>query len=403
MIFALLVLLGNLNGSSYEDEQQKDYDRLENLKNMEGEFESDKGGIFSRLRFWKSKEDIEKDKQGDNQTTVSVDTAEGKMEFKVDIDRRHIDEHIDRHYTMQHFREAINDIHLMLAPIISVETFYTLNRSGLAGEDETIRRELIKKVWWMVHQMYRNEDDLKKNVTILLSNADFIKRPNFKLGEFYFDNRFEKTEELVYYIKDERVKQINLEYLGVRDKVVAKASEIEDITHLLNEALDEFYQVHNQILMIYNEEIKKASQMNEISPEVLAHLEHLFKERAKIIDLTQMLLREALTFRDHKDELMKIFERADFVVKGVDLKLQADDFNDEQYFDKHKEESDARGIENSVRHKLETGEIEMSDIKDVNLANNILKGGIEFETKKSVSLTKALLSCSLLLAVAFNY
>ena len=403
MVFALLIMLRHMEEDSFEEEQQRDYDKLENMKNMENEFESDKGGIFARLRFWKSKEDIEKDKEGENQSTVSVDTAEGKMKFNVDLDRRHLDEHIDRHYTMKNFREAINDIHIKLAPIIGVETFYTINKSGLEGVDEVVRRDLIKKIWWMVHQMYRNEDDLKKDVTILLSNADFIKRPDFKLGEFFFKDRFDKTEELVYFIKDDRVKQINIEYLALRDKIVAKASEMEDLIKLLDEALKDFYKVHNQILMIYNEKIRQGKQMNEIDPEVIAYLEHLFKERAKIIDLTQMILREVLTFSDHKDELMKLFERADFVVKGVDMKLQADNFNDEQYFDEKKKESDAAGIENSVRHKLETGEIQMSDIKDVNLANNILKGGIELQENKSISLPKALLVSSLLLMVSFNY
>ena len=384
-ILLLILLLPSLfSTSSFAEDQERDNSLLENFKNVESEYESEKETIFSQLKFWRRKKDIQD--TPDDASTIKLQTDQGDMTLTVDLLKRHVDNHIDRDHNMIHFRTAINDILLKLSPIIKVETFYTMNKSRMGDEDGAFEAELGRQIWWMVNQMYRNEDDLKKDVVILMSNADFIKNPNFKLGQFYFGHKYDKTEEMIYFVKDPRVENVNQEYRELRDVVVGKANEIEDLVKLLDETFQAFYDVHQKILSTYNEKIMRAEKMTEIEAETLAQLNQLFEQRAKIVDTTQMILRESLTFDNKKDDLKKIFEKAELIVSGVNSKLEGDGFNDEEYFEKRYEESKQRAIENKVKTELENGQIEMSDIKDVDLASKLLKDGVSvnIEEKKGV-------------------
>ena len=361
--------------------KEQDEAQIQNLKKEEESFKKDKPLITSWLRFWKDEVKEEDSENTNNLQKLQIEEKNTKgenivtkMDIKTNLDRNLV----DFDYKFMNCKNSLEIFEKHLSPIIDLEKYYSIYFDKNGNSKNVLATKLGEefnlKMYKEISQLNRNEDELKKGVTILTSTSDFIKSPSFSMSDFFLPEKtyLKPVEKKILQNDEAQLSSYFTQFLNEREKMVTNISELEFLNNTINTEFSNIYEIVNGMLGEYKQKIADLDMINKIGNNSLRDINELFRLRIKILDQKNLISGIIEQIEKQRDEIDKILGKAQFIVN--DLKSQNfDNSNIEQIMKKDQEKIDTYEKENDIVDKIKTGELEVKDIKSPELGQEVIE------------------------------
>lgn len=367
-------MISSRMANEVDDAKKSSMRMIDVLKSAGENLINNRKSIVSLLDIFKDGEEILE--EDDSKPNVVIDSPDGRIELKIDLSRKEVNEYVDSDYNMVHFKSAVNDIKTRLAPIADMEAFFMINKAQLR-EDETgeYRAELNRKTYWMVNELYHSQDPIQRDIIVLDTNLTKLKDPDFRICDFYFKGQYRTTENRIYQAIDEDLQDRKNEYLLKRSEIMWNISDAKEFTGMMRSNVKALFETHHNLLLHFNTRVANGDGLKDLEDEVVNDLEEMFKYRVKIAENIQLILREINAFEDYRSNFQQFFEDAEKEIGNIDSptnNYQDTGFNAEEYFRSKQKEAKDKSMQLAIEEKLASGDISMSDIEEPELADKIM-------------------------------
>ena len=350
-------------------------------------FMSNKAPIKSVLDFFKKDEIDDKPKPN-----VVLSSAEGKLEFTIDLSHKEVSTSVDGRYAMPSFRSAMDSIKNQLVPIAQMELELHAehaNRTDVDARENAV--ELNHKIAKFAAELYHAQDAIKRDLVVLETNLGQLKDSSFRVCDFYFNGYYRDLENRIYKLNEPGLAAARKNYLLQRSKLLWNVADAVKFVAMMSSNFEGLFSFHKKMLFYYNTARNRRDALNTLDESVLDDLNSIFALRVHIAENLDFILREIDAFKEYKDEFQHIFDNAEHVEVEEPVEVQQvqapveDDFNAEQYFREKEQKAKNDTMQIAIEESLAKGDITMDEITDVDMADKIISSPL----LNSLSLTSA--------------
>jgi len=373
VVFVCLMLCVHLRAAEAdEDNRSIGLKMIEAAKSAASNLLGNKKSIKSILDMFRGSAEEPDDKPRPN---VVVNSAEGKIELTIDLDKKETSESVDSKYTMDHFKNALAQIKEQLVALVQMQKDFEDSRPKGDEDDRDRALEFNHKVVRFAIGMYPSQDIVKRDIVILETNLAYLKEPSFRVCDFYFDGHYRMLENRIYKEGEPVMDEAKKKYLLERSKLMWNIADAKKFITMMSSNFDGLFSFHQKLMFYYNMKKNNREDLKSIDEDVVDSLEAMFTLRVHIAENLQFILREIDAFEEYKDNFQQIFEDADQKAEAAQLhqsSIQDSGINDEEYFKAREKQAKEDTMQISIEENLATGKITMEDITDADMADRII-------------------------------